>query len=35
VDELQIKLKNQNKELRDAMQQRKVAVDEFTDLNEK
>ncbi|ELU12541.1 hypothetical protein CAPTEDRAFT_117931 [Capitella teleta] len=35
LDEMQMKLKGQTKELKDAMLQRKVAVDEFTDLNEK
>ena len=35
MDELQGKYKQQAKELRDAMQQRKMAVDEFADINEK
>ena len=35
LEDLQDKYKHQGKELRDAMQQRKLAVDEFADINEK
>ena len=35
MSELQEKQKTLSKELRDANQQRKLAVDDFTDINEK
>ena len=35
LQELQDRTKQQTKELREALQQRKMAMDEFTDINEK
>ena len=35
LQDLQERNKQQTKELREALQQRKLAMDEFTDINEK